>query len=222
MTARDAIDAAYGRAASFGRDVFHYIVTGTVFGLVCSVAIWPWIPVDGALTVPPVAQATSAQIAFLGVVLVALFGTGHVLLAVGFCIRRCWLKIFACCEHVANYENAKERIKRLRGHRMTDTDGNAHVYPEMTVFVTRPELHANFIERYNTLWHLRLGLAASMLFAGFIDIAIGYLFCKLVPVVAGAAAIVLGFVLVRQHLVTNTNFLDRVVVAFNIVQPDER
>ena len=223
MTARDVIDATYGRATSFGRDVFHYVVTGTVFALVCSAAIWSRIPQISAVDLPPVAEPASVQVALLGVVLVALFGAGHVLLAVGFCIRHCWLKTFACCEHVVNYDDAKKRIKALSGHRPTvDADRNAHVYPEMTVFVTRPELHANFIERYNTLWHLRLGLAASMLFAGFIDIVIGFLRCELVPFVVGVVAVVLGLLLVRQHLVTNTNFLDRIAAAFSVVKPEQR
>ena len=221
MTARDVIDAAYGRATSFGRDVFHYVVTGTVFALFCSAAIWSRIPDIHTIKLPPVAEPASVQLALLGVVLVALFGAGHVLLAVGFCIRRWWLKIFARCEHVVNYHDAEERIKALIGHRLTvDADRHAHVYPEMTVFVTRPELHANFIERYNTLWHLRLGLAASMLFAAFIDIVIGFLCCELPPLVVGVVAVVLGLLLVRQHLVTHTNFFDRIAAAFSVVKPE--
>ena len=42
----------------------------------------------------------------------------------------------------------------------------------MSVLLKQPKLHANFIERYNTLWHLRLGLAASLLAAGVTTLVI--------------------------------------------------
>ena len=47
-------------------------------------------------------------------------------------------------------------------HETVGEDRDAHLYPEMLTFVRRPELHASFIERYNTLGHLRLGMATSL------------------------------------------------------------
>ena len=111
----------------------------------------------------------------------------------------------------------------------------------MSVLAKQPTLHATFIERYNTLWHLRLGLAASLLSAGVFDFIVGLVWflpvcrsdsnsagciglpcCEDRPyvtnagVVVGIVAIALGLVLMRQHLVTKTNFLARVVMAFDI------
>ena len=163
MTTTNAIDAIYGRAASLGRDVFHYIVTGTLFAVVCSV---PW-------------------------------------------------------RHGFN--------------------GNTSRPFSMSVLAKQPTLHATFIERYNTLWHLRLGLAASLLSAGVFDFIVGLvwflpvcrsdsnsawcigllccedrLYVTNAGVVVGIVAIALGLVLMRQHLVTKMNFLARVVMAFDI------
>ena len=62
MTTTNAIDAIYGRAASLGRDVFHYIVTGTLFAVVCSVPWWPriqWNCISPIFNVGP-RQATNA------------------------------------------------------------------------------------------------------------------------------------------------------------------
>ena len=40
MAPPNLVDSLYGRTASFGRDVFHYIVTGTIFAFVASVPWW--------------------------------------------------------------------------------------------------------------------------------------------------------------------------------------
>ena len=80
----------------------------------------------------------------------------------------------------------------------------------------QPRLHAVFIERYNTLWHLRLGMAAALLSAGIVALALcGFASTGMVAIV-GLISITLGLLLMRQHLVTKTNFLTRVVVAFRM------
>ena len=53
--------------------------------------------------------------------------------------------------------------------------------------------------------------------AGDITLVIcSFLSSNRTPVVVGLVAIALGLMLMHQHLVTNTNFLERVVVAFSI------
>ena len=108
-----------------------------------------------------------------------------------------------------------------------------HVGLEMSVLLKQPELHAVFIERYNTLWHLSLGLAASFLpsRASSTWFAIGSLdvttCCRnersvIVTGLVGLASFLLGGLFIRQHLTTNTNFLHRVIVAFNIGEQTNR
>ena len=124
-------------------------------------------------------------------------------------------------------------MRCTRERRRSGAPANVHVGLEMSVLLKQPGLHAVFIERYSTLWHLRLGLAASFLVAGVVNLA--FAICSLdattccpaqgVPVVigiVGLVSILLGLLLTKQHLVTNTNFLHRVVVAFNVGEQMDR
>ena len=225
MPAREAVDAVYGRAASFGRDVFHYIVTGTAFVVVCSVPWWPAISGLPESSLSPTIDSTWMQAIVLIVAVIVLFCIGHVLLSVGFCFRNMvWMKLFSCCEHVVKHEEAVQRVKCLSRPQVGKVDiRDAHLYAELDVFVRRRDVHANFIERYNTLCHFRLGMAASLLCAGVVGGGIGS--CCGDPVLASSVGIVGtigGLLLMRQHLVTNTSFLNRVVAAYQVVQQEAR
>lgn len=173
------------------------------------------------------------------------------------------------------HEAAIRRVRRATGrksrfrHLAVKSDGNVHIGLEMAVFQKRRQLHADFVERYNTLWHLRLGLSAALLSAGIVApvlcgllhgeglpiaaavvvswvglgfasggqpdahrhrlfgvatlsgvvvaiVTCAFLRCNWMAAIVGLVAIALGLLLMRQHLVTKTNFLTRVVVAFEI------
>ena len=159
----------------------------------------------------------------LFVALVVLFCIGHVFLAVGFCIRKCWKKVFCNRKHVSEYKDAVSRIKNLNcGQAWLVEERDVHLGAEISVFIGKPDLHARFVERYNTLWHLRLGLAASLLCAGVIGPAVGFWWgnCHMLNICVGVVAFLSGVVLMRQHLVTNTSFLNRVTAAYEIVQQE--
>ena len=238
MVATNIVDSVYERAASLGRDVFHYVVAGTMFATVASVPWWSNISWEKIREL--------SQIPLLLVAAAVLFGLGHVLLAIGFWIRhkvtvrpetwwdRLWKSIFVKCsrchKQLEDYECAITRARQALPATMV-VEGkswpNMHVGLEMSVLVNQPRLHSVFIERYNTLWHLRLGLAASFLLAGVVDLgfAIVSLFTatcvrdQCFPVVVGVVGLVsllFGLLLTRQHLVTSTNFLQRVILAFII------
>ena len=237
------VDSVYGRAASFGRDVFHYMVTGTVFAIGCSVPWWSNIPWQQI--------RESSQIAVLLVAAAVLFALGHALLAVGYSIRnrilrqddgtsgdRISVRFFGCRAQLQEYNCAIKRARAAIPAALAVGDepaSNVHLGLEMSVLVKQPELHAVFVERYNTLWQLRLGLAASFLLVGVVDLVLAVValvlnICSLdtttclrnqcLSVLAGGVigliSIWLGWLLMRQHLRTNANFLHRVIVAFNI------
>ena len=243
MASPSLLESVYERATSFGRDAFQYIVTGTLFAAVGSVPWWsdiPWEEVRG-----------SGQIVVLLVVAIVLFGLGHVLSAIGFCIRneiirsgdswrvRLWRLVFLWpggSRVVDEYNAAVIRTRQALPVTMLigdDPAANVHVGLEMSVILKQPRLHADFIERYNTLWHLRLGLAASFLVAGFVNWAV-FAVCwfevttccrdQRLAVIGGVGlvSILLGRLLTRQHLVTNRNFLHRVMIAFNISEQADR
>ena len=275
------IDSLYERAASFGRDVFHYIVTGTIFGVVCSVAWWPKLAECRAGDVAPIPENPRVQIALLFVTVIVLFGIGHLLLAIGFCLQRWWIAAFRCSRHVERYEAARQRVRGATGrksgfrHLAVKSDGDVHMGLEMSVLHAQPRLHAIFIERYNTLWHLRLGMAAALLSAGIVALALcglmhdeglpiaaavvvscvglglasggqldarrhrllglatlsgvivavgtcAFLRCNWIVVIVGLVAIALGLLLMRQHLVTKTNFLVRILLAFEIERMESK
>ncbi len=217
------VGALYGRTASFGRDVFHYVVTGTVFVFVGSVPWWPQVHnlLKSRLSeLQPIVTDAGVQAPALLVAGILLFCMGHVLLSVGFCIRKLWKRMLCCCDHVKQYKRAIGRVKRLNGdHDVVAECRDAHIGLEMRVFLRQRDVHANYIERYNTLWHFRLGLAASLLSSGLFNMVVGCVWCICpLPVFVGAVGIGFGLLLMRQHWVTNTSFLNRVVVAFNIAQ----
>ena len=174
MATGDAIDRIYGRAASFGRDVFHYIVTGTVFALVCSAPLWPRIRLESSELSKWQSAVTDAgvQLAALLVAAIVLFCLGHLLSCVGFWIRNkimlpcnsCWdrawhgILAYLCCRsEMEKNENTRREIvticKSEFSHLTVDDKRDVHVGLEMVVFEKRRQLHANYIERYNTLWH---------------------------------------------------------------------
>ena len=238
MVSPAVVDSVYERAASFGRDVFHYVVTGTMFAIVTSVPWWSdalWGQIR-----------ESSQIAVLLVAAAVLFGLGHVLLAIGFWIRnkivlpddstrgdKVWhwilVRLFCCRAQVTAYRCAIKCARMAVPAALVvgnEPAASVHVGLEMSVLLKQPRLHAVFVERYNTLWHLRLGLAASFLLAGVVDLVVATCSLDLATcsryqraVVGGGiglVSILLGLLLMRQHLVTNTHFLQRVILAFKV------
>lgn len=138
---------------------------------------------------------------------------------------------FCCKEQVDKYECAAERTRQALPAALVaggESKKDAHVGLEMSVLLKQPRLHAVFIERYNTLWHLRLGLATAFLSAGAVNLV--DVICSLLRAICtrnechldvavllvGSISIGLGWQLMRQHLTTNTSFLQRVLVAFNV------
>lgn len=239
MNTTNPLDSIYEKAASLGRDVFQYVVTGTMFAIV-SCAPWrseiPWWWIR-----------EWNQFTLLLVAIVVLFSLGHALLAIGFCIRnkmidprdtswdRWWncifVRLFFCTDHVKKFRCARERTRQaIPGYLSVgeESNGNVHLGLEMSVHVKQPALQTVFIERYNTLWHLRLGLAAAFLSAGAVNLT--HAICSLcltiytrspcsqevVGLIVGLVSIGFGWQLMRQHLTTSTNFLRRVIVAFAI------
>ena len=146
MAAGDVIGRIYSGASSLGRDVFHYIVTGTLFVVLCSIPFEErcgglWSSLLGAV------QNPGLQIVLLFVAAIVMFCLGHVLLSVGFCIRKyVWTNVFSCCAHVAKYEEAILRAKNLGGGQLQRCeDRDVHLDAEMRVFIKRPDIHT-------TLW----------------------------------------------------------------------
>ena len=149
MAPSSILDSVYERAASFGRDVFHYMVTGTMFAVVCSVPWWSdtrWEEVR-----------ESSQIVLLFVAATVLFGLGHVLFAIGFWIRNKIIRPDQNWVFRAQMEKYRRAIDRTRqalpGNLVVGDEPaeNVHVGLEMSVLLKQPRLHAIFIERYNTL-----------------------------------------------------------------------
>ncbi len=247
MAASDFLNSVYEKAESLGRDVFLYVVTGSMFAAVSSV---PW-----RSDIPWWWIREWNQFTLLLVAAIVTFCLGHGLLAIGFWIRnkitvsgvgsrrQCWrsaLLYLFCCRHlVREHKCAVRQVRAALPRDLQDVitrDQDAHLGLEMSVLLKQPRLHAVFIERYNTLWHLRLGLATAFLLASVVNLA--HANCSLlhsllraigtrnaccqdvvgliVGSIVGLTSLALGWQLMRQHLTTNANFLRRVIVAFKI------
>ena len=88
MSTSNILDNMYRNAASFGRDVFHYAVSGTTFTVVCSVPFWSEMHEFLQSGNESIYKDAGFQLGFLLVAAIVLFGLGHVLVATSFCIAR--------------------------------------------------------------------------------------------------------------------------------------
>ena len=87
-------------------------------------------------------------------------GSDKIMLPCNSCWDRAWHGILAylCCRsEMEKNENTRREIvticKSEFSHLTVDDKRDVHVGLEMVVFEKRRQLHANYIERYNTLWH---------------------------------------------------------------------
>ena len=217
------LEAVYAQGSSFARDLFHFIVSSAIFPMVLTspyalarlldreseAGAWIW-------RLWPDANAVAVFAA-----VVVLYVTGHLLLSIGFLIDRCWSHLFAGSSHV------KERVelrKVLRTRAPADAAAagelDSHVYCDMSVMHRAPDLHYRFIERYNTLAKLRLGLATAFVLGGFgsLHALLHLTALEVLPLAALWEAV--GLFMFQQYMRTDTSFLVRLATAYSLVGDD--
>jgi hypothetical protein len=215
----DPLRELYDRSSTFGRDFFHYIVAALVLTFFLSVG-FVLSRVDAS---PALDVLTGLNLFWSAVVMVAfvtlLYGVGQVLLAVGFFMDACWKRTLARWDHVRRHAKARGWVdsiaKRLFLNEDTQgaEDEDCHLVLEMLVMKSAPELHARFVERYNTLVHLRLGIASALMLAGLTNLSWLLIAPSVALVVLSAALLLTGLMMERQVVISQTRFLSRVAAA---------
>ena len=219
----DPLKEIYERSSTFGRDFFHYVVAGTVLGLACLIGFLLSFRMDTAWLEQ--FQRGSAVLILTLVLLsvVMLYVLGQLTFAVGVLLRNCWMRVFGRSKHVKRFKDAKSDLRNVTTDILTKVGENplkndadqedAHLIAEMFALKHTPELHAKFVERYNTLLHLRLSLASSLVLSGLVNLALFWitLSLKLLTLIAGLW--IFAAVVMYRAVVTNTGFFNRVIVA---------
>ena len=240
------IDALYDRAASFGRDVLVYVVAGGVFVFVASV---PWLllaPERPTLTIldglADIFGGGSMFVAVSTTAVFLLFAIGQVMLSIGFCLS----SERAACPvlpekntgdlarlRAAARRESLEYIDEQLSHANTANlkgivrDRDHHLMLEIVALGRNKELHDRFIERSNTIRHVRLALGAAFISAGVVTgvacLALAALGAKdsaasgervLLAAILTLVSLFFGGVLMHQQFRTQASFYRRVLLAY--------
>ena len=117
----------------------------------------------------------------------------------------------------ANTANLKRIVK----------DRDHHLMLEIVALARNKELHGRFMERYNTLWHVRLALGGAFISAGVVTgiacLALAALGAKdssasgeqvLLAAILTLVSLFFGGVLMHQQFRTQASFYRRVLLAY--------
>lgn len=207
----------------FGRDLFHYGLSAVVFCFsvlspIILMALWGG---GGVSAIDLTFNLDAWEKTALTVCLVLLsYALGHILLSIGFVYRAFWKRMFSWLKHVQNLVRAEEKVKALfiQGasamSNVSPYPHDFHIIGEMSVFHRLPDVHATFIERYNTLAFFRLGLASSMISGGLVCISLLKIASIFYAISMAVLWLSMGVILLRQHFITLTGFLNRIAAAY--------
>lgn len=224
-----SIEALDSRAGTVMRDIIHYAVPGlflALLGLAPLVAGRARIPVSPALSqgfLKLVTYDTPATVAAVILFTVAAYLMGHVAFTSSFLVLAAYDR---CCRS-AKIDSLARRVRaaeqKLRQYREDHVRSGpagvllegapAHLYFEMRAFVELPELHAKFIERYNSLMHFSRTWLSACFLCGvyYLCVVTGVL-----GVAVGATLVLLSALVYRRYLHTREGFLLRVGAAYRI------
>jgi hypothetical protein len=224
----------YSRASTLARDLFQYLFGGVFFVWLLAVVV---VFEDGLETVerwnrallPTLVSPDGASAPAVVVAIILLYLAGQLLYSLSSMIFWVYGKIGAVVGRIFGggptprlqrlERNLSERFLREMGGD-TPLGGGlpCHLYFEMLVFLRAPELHARFVERYNSLVHMRRTLSSCMFFAGLCGLA------YLGPGPGGLAwsgfCLGLSVLLYWNYLESRVGFLER--VAAGTMVADER
>jgi hypothetical protein len=96
------------------------------------------------------------------------------------------------------------------------------LFCEMSVFHRLPDVHAAFVERYNTLAFFRLSFASSSLTGGIVCLLALKTVCISYVLPMTMLWLTIGVMLLRQHFITRTVFLDRVAASYLLSISDKK
>lgn len=217
------LELAYARGSMFGRDLFHYGLSAVVFYFCILSTFHQGAFLQFDLVTQILHKLGAWEKTGLTVLLVLVsYALGHLLLAIGFVYRTVWKRIFHGLKHVKNLVYAEGKVKELVLARAEVAPGvssyphDYHLFCEMSAYQNMPDVHATFIERYNTLAFLRLSLASSALTGSIFCISLLVTAPEISELIIAFFWLVMGVLLLRQYFITRTGFLNRVAAAFVI------
>lgn len=220
------IGTMYTKTTTFLRDIFQYLFCGLLFCGLMLITVQlkghSWIDF---LKKPPNMGDAVLTISFLILCCVFFHIIGQILFSLR-CIpfwlyKKCWDKALEKCKRKTKYlEDYLETIPVDDLAESILREAPRHLYFEMVVFVNRPELHRNFVERYNVLRYMRESLSSCFFFVGIASIvalllppfAEFSLFGILIPWLS--LLLFISISLFRHSILTKKDFLDRVFTSY--------
>lgn len=224
----NAIDHIYAKSTAFGRDIFHYLVSGMMLMLIVAIPFAfgkPILP-DSLNRLFGDSGWLIASVLFM--VAIVAYALGHIVMSIGFMFRNLWVLLFSRTLHVKKFKTAKRKLSELtkkanpKIFESLPSEADINLYCEIVSFKQDAELHTKFIERYNSLAYLRLGLASSFLVGGLLDVVHGIIVwinegLSVSILLFSSALLGIALLLLRQQVVTMTNFLNRLSVVYQVV-----
>ncbi len=229
-------DNLYARPSTLLRDILSYWMVGLLGAVLLIPAALYYEPFARLLLlVLDVLDAHGSwltETALLVVAFVAIYVFGHVLQVLGLLLSRLLTRLSVRLAATGRWvpkgcldcARAEDRLGQLlmlaapQGAAAACLNlGERHLFMEMTVFNSTPDVHSRFIERYNTLAFMYAGLGGAFLVAAAARLYPG-------SPLGGAWGlsvlwVLLGGVCMREHFDARVGFADRVIAGFLLSQP---
>ncbi|MGB0713988.1 MAG: hypothetical protein ACPGUC_10560 [Gammaproteobacteria bacterium] len=211
-----ALELAYERGSMFGRDLFHFGVSGFAYcAALAAMFHSEWPPNDRIIEILPSLEGfwISSLVAVLGAL--SLYLIGHLVFVFGLGIRFLWKLCLDCLPHVRNVKTLEEELEKpcddCRGNGSPPPHKhNAHVAAEMDCARRHSYLYERFVARADTLSYQRLSLSAAIIAAALTALLLHWMKDWKMDFLLFVAALFAGSALMYQHFVTRYGFLLRV------------
>ncbi len=225
------LEQIYAKGSMLGRDLFHYGLTAVVFSF-CILTALPFMNITAAakeklrlgfwdgLVTGVLKGGVWEQTGILFCLILLSFAVGNLLLSIGFFYRNIWKEMFGGLKHIKGMVAAEKKLSKIVADLTPSLDqlySKTHefqIFGEILAYQKAPDVHAKFIERYNTLTYLRLGLASAMLTGGVTSLGLQLYLNATIANVPAVLWIVLSLIFFRQYFVTRTGFLNRVTATY--------
>lgn len=214
----------YSRASTLVRDLFQYLFGGVFFVWLLAVVV---VFRDGLERVerwsrellPTLVSPDGVSAPAVVVAIILLYIAGQLLFSLSSRIFWIYRKIGAVVGRL-HAGGPKLRLRQIESDLserfLREVGGDdplggrlpCHLYFEMQVFLRAPELHARFVERYNSLVHMRCTFSSCLFFAGLFGL--GYLGLGRDGLIWGVVCLTLSVLLYLQSLESRVGFLQRV------------
>lgn len=232
-----AIDSFVEKANNFIRDIYYYIIPGTLLLLTLVTLGRYWFPNYNNLFSKNVANYSFFTSICL---LLSVYILGQLLYTISTPLFKVYSFLFQWTDSSKAVKIKREFFNTCQGNYVQDSLANkknlasldkgwqcsdSHIYFEMLCFNSKNDIHRAFIERQNTMKYLKRMLSTcffviALLLVGFccsVDILKPYVFLVIFSLML---SFIFSFLFFWDYLNAEVMFLDRVLLCFLSAQDD--